>query len=380
MPWVGLNITSHGHLTPCCAYQDSNNDTRFTLAEYDQWRTEFMQPLKESLLAGQKPECCNQCWKLEAQEQEFDVNLSERLIYNKKLGTHWAEQSNPPVKFISVAFGTTCNLRCNHCGPYSSSSWATEIKQNPQLSALKTSPSYEAPEWFEQQNNISKLDQISDQVEHIRLIGGEQLFSTEALRYMEQLPVSAKLNVITNATQLKPRVLELLSKFQELDILVSIDGVGSHAEYVRYPSKWQEVEHNILTLKSLPNIGSFCANYVLQHYSRWTLIPTIQWCMDNEISLRVQPLLYIQYLSINGMQPEHCQQLMHELDQFVEKNQQRLLELERRIPFSYLIPGIRTMLQEQYQHSQDCRQKFIDFHTAIDAVRGLSFHDYFRET
>ena len=378
MPWVGLNITNQGFLTPCCAYQEPTRTPHFTVGEYDQWRSEYMLPLQQALLQGERPDCCNQCWKLEAQTHEYDVNLSERLIYNKILGTHWIEQKNPPVKFISVAFGTTCNLKCNHCGPYSSSSWSTEIKQNPKLLEFKPIWS-DNPDWFEKPENISKLDEISGQLEHIRIIGGEPLFSPEALKYMSDLPAATKLDIITNATQLKPRALEILSKFQELRITVSIDGIQDHAEYVRYPSRWADVEKNILTLRSLPNVAYFGVNYVLQHYSRWTLIPTINWCLEHEISLRVQPLLYHQYLGINSMEPQHCQQLIQELDQFVQQNKQRIFDIEKRIPFSYLVDSIKKMLQEQYHYSPAGQQKFVEFHAVLDQVREQKFQDFFRE-
>jgi sulfatase maturation enzyme AslB (radical SAM superfamily) len=72
---------------------------------------------------------------------------------------------------------------------------------------------------------------------------------------------------VTNATLLKDSVYDLLSKFKQLDVMVSIEGIGGHNDYVRYGSKWEIIDANIQRLNTLNNIEYFNIGYILQHYS-----------------------------------------------------------------------------------------------------------------
>jgi glutamate-1-semialdehyde 2,1-aminomutase len=46
----------------------------------------------------------------------------------------------------------------------------------------------------------------------------------------------------------------MISKFKQVIVFASIDGLGDVQEYLRYPSNWQQIRKNLLAFAELPNV------------------------------------------------------------------------------------------------------------------------------
>jgi hypothetical protein len=155
--------------------------------------------------------------------------------------------------------------------------------------------------------------------------------------------------------------------------MVSIDGVGLHNDYVRYGSKWDEVQENLSTLTRLPNLKSLFVYYILQHYSYHTLIPVLQYCLDNQYLIRIQPVTWHQYMTVNTLTPNQRDDLLERLDQFVIQNTCDNNYINVAIDY------VKSVLNTQYSFDQTGRSKFIEFTQSIDSIRKISFAQAFDE-
>ena len=84
------------------------------------------------MLAGERPEGCSYCWRIE------DVDGRSDRIYRS--GEYWAQNAREEIaeagadgninpRYVEVNFNQACNLKCSYCSPHLSNTWEREIKQ-----------------------------------------------------------------------------------------------------------------------------------------------------------------------------------------------------------------------------------------------------------
>ena len=129
------------------------------------------------------------------------------------------------------------------CGPYSSSRWRQEQKDlyNVDIKSLE----------YLNDSIVDQLHASMPNVLHIDIPGGEPFLSEplKQLDFLSRLRERASnvtLHYTTN-TQVMPdeRWLAEWSNFKEIDVQLSIDGVESHYEYIRYPGNWNVLLNNV---------------------------------------------------------------------------------------------------------------------------------------
>ena len=378
MPWRGTAIDSFGKLNVCCSFDNDATPKLFPtpapIDNYKFWKIKMLEPLRQQMLNGKRPPGCHKCFGVE------DANtgsLSDRQIMNAAYGVDQTlDQFDTSVvdqiHYLFISFGNICNLRCNMCSPGSSSAWNTEVKQHAlELSKFRKPIDNKFFSWVEAVNIDEIIPNIYQHLITVTLLGGEPLFSPDGINFLEQLPANIELSVVTNGTTLKDSSYRTLSKFDATRVMVSIDGVGLHNDYVRYGSKWDEVQENLSKLTRLPNLKSLFVYYILQHYSYHTLIPVLQYCLDNQYIIRVQPVTWHQYMTVNTLTPNQRDDLLERLDQFVIQNTCDNNYINVAIDY------VKSVLNTQYSFDQTGRSKFIEFTQSIDSIRKISFAQAF---
>src|SRR4029078_12796393 len=68
---------------------------------------------------------------------------------------------------------------------------------------------------------------------------------------------------LTNCTRIYQHIIDRLMKFREVNLYLSLDGIGEVYEYIRYPARWDTVDSNVRILKE-------------QHGLDCTVVPTVQ--------------------------------------------------------------------------------------------------------
>lgn len=380
MPWRGVAIENYGGLKVCCSFDGEATPKSFQkqapIDNYKFWKIKMIEPMRQQMLNGERPRGCHKCFEVE------DANtgsLSDRQIMN----TSYSVDQNfdqfdtsviDQIQYLFISFGNTCNLRCNMCGPGSSSAWNTEVKQHiPELLKFRLPMDNRHFSWVESLNMAEIIPNINQHLEAVTLLGGEPLFSPDGINFLEQLPSDIELSIVTNGTTLKDSTYNTLSKFNGIRVMVSIDGIDLHNDYVRHGSKWNEIQTNLAKLARLPNLTSLDIYYILQHYSYHTLIPVLQYCLDNQYTIRIQPVSWHQYMTVNTLTPTQRDDLLNRIDEFLIQNTCDNTSINVGLDY------VKSVLNTQYNFDPDGRSKFIEFTQSIDSIRKLSFSQAFGE-
>lgn len=198
------------------------------------------------MLNGTAPRECCRCIEDEKTGIKSKRQRSERL---------WAETDPPSSVIANVAelihlevnLGNLCNLRCITCQPLDSSAWNRDSK----VAGYDPSP-------------VTKLDPkilipYCSSLQRVDLIGGETLLSTALEDTLNILirhgnPKNILLTLVTNATVFpSERIRELIGNFGHIEITCSVDAFGRRNEYIRHPSKWEDIEKNLISFLKWKN-------------------------------------------------------------------------------------------------------------------------------
>ena len=231
----------------------------------------FFNPLgkrqqQDSMLNGDKPSECNYCWKLEEQGVTSDRELKS-LGFKKHLTTdNYVDRSfNFKPKALELAFQNTCNLACSYCSPSFSTEWENDIKRNGNYIDLTTDKKLHYQRGID--NNIpvdmnlfwSWFDESADELESIRITGGEPLLHEDTFKTFEKiLQINPNIECVihTNLCQ-KPviidRFIKSINKLNNVRINVSNESAGDVAEFIRDGMVYSEWLHNVKRISDETN-------------------------------------------------------------------------------------------------------------------------------
>lgn len=209
-------------------------------------------------------------------EQEKHSSQSHRQIYLEKF-THegeYHEHLETLEKYINtdmsepnlltmeyIAPSNFCNLRCNMCGPYNSSSLAKENKDIGLHDTYGMDKFKNMPALIKDTNNVEEYADILKNLVELKLVGGETLAIKENYDLMQlavDLGVSEnmELRITTNGT-LTPKfggkdVFDYIPLFKKCQMTVSIEFWGKKNDYLRFPSKWEVILENARKFADCP--------------------------------------------------------------------------------------------------------------------------------
>jgi sulfatase maturation enzyme AslB (radical SAM superfamily) len=158
--------------------------------------------------------------------------------------------------------------------------------------------------WYQQASLLyGELLKDPKRLKKIKLTGGEPLLSPHTDQLLEYLIDSGAaadmiLDLTTNCTKVNDDLLGKLGEFQRVEIGISIDGTQLDQEYIRFPSKWQEVSENVRAFMTLKN-AYFQVQPTLQLYNMLTISDLLKWCDDRDILFYPQFLFYPPHLSMD---------------------------------------------------------------------------------
>jgi MoaA/NifB/PqqE/SkfB family radical SAM enzyme len=227
------------------------------------WRSDDLQKLRQSFINDEKNPICNRCWYEEDNSKRslrlrlFDPvnNTSEFSFVDTSLyGNNMIEKihsqsylNGPEV--LTIKNGNVCNAKCRVCHPGDSSQWISDAKK---LNDLTKKQYYtigqEEKNWSDDQ--ILEIINLSSGLKRLELFGGEPMYNKKVYHLLEQLVVlgHAKniiLYINTNGSVNIVEKLPFIKEFKEIEIGVSIDGVGAHFNYIRHGLEYETVKENV---------------------------------------------------------------------------------------------------------------------------------------
>lgn len=373
LPFVAMHVNPSGGLRPCCQFDNQAITTYFQ--DWPQWRNQGLDDLRHNLMSGIRDPRCQVCW-----QQEDSRAPSHRVRHNRLYQKDLQEiMQNPkagadrPLRMLHLDFDNLCNLRCIMCSPTLSSSLQTEIFSNLNEWQIWQPSVKKAPKPWHETEMFSHLLQQMDTVEEIFITGGEPLMNPNALRLLEQVDLSNKtLTVTTNGTKVSPQILSLLSRAGDLHVMISLEGVGAHNDYVRAGSEWAAVQSNIDRLRTLKNFkyGDIAINHTLQITSAWTLPGLTKWCLDHALELTVNPLINPRQLHVSGMEDAWRMALITQLTDMIQTPAGKTSKT-----FAWIDSTIRYL--GQVTHDPAITKLFWEYVAMLDRVRGTHFDQTF---
>ena len=274
LPWFGREISYSTVETHCCLLPKN----------YD------INKIRETIKNGGRPSECQKCWNLEDQGIKSDRQVkNETLDYyldrDIEMIKKDAVEQGEKILMLKLLTSFTCNATCVICCPGASSSW--------NILSQKINPSIPIKQY-----QFVDLDQVKQKVDFknlatLSLIGGEPLYEKKNLDLLEYVLEQGNdrvfLSIVTNGSvRLNSRWKHVLSKFQNINLSVSIDGTEKVFEYTRYPLLWKDLEINLEFFKNITeNISS---NYTVSNLNVSDHRTSVEWFQSQKINFSINPI------------------------------------------------------------------------------------------
>jgi glutamate-1-semialdehyde 2,1-aminomutase len=169
----------------------------------------------------------------------------------------------------------------------------------PATSRLPDGPWYRDDAWVR-----DVLFQNADRMRALYFTGGEPMIEKQVQNILQHLiERKAAGNIVlelnTNCTILRPKVLEMFQPFKLVRLGLSIDAFGLNYEYIRYPAKWATVSRNVEVLTSM-NSERFrqIGCVVLQVYNALNITEVFEFFERMQIPYQVQFATWPTFLNV----------------------------------------------------------------------------------
>jgi len=204
------------------------------------------------MLNGEKIGQCERCYVV---ENETSHGFRKRLNTNFKDSFDVVELTNEngsidniKLKLWDIRISNFCNFKCRSCGHELSSSWyGDSIKMGRNLEGVKPVISID-----DKSNFMDTLLPHFEYVEEIYFAGGEPLIMPEHYEILDKLLEIGKTDVrirySTNFSILTYKgkhIFDYWKNFPNLELFVSVDGIGNVGEYVRKGFNTKIFENNV---------------------------------------------------------------------------------------------------------------------------------------
>lgn len=285
-----MHLGTDSKARPCCvASWDESIDSDISGKTLEQiWTSKEYEKLRRSMLEGIEVPVCSGCYKIDK-----NGGGSDREIHNKWFSApndEWdinpvtGNSNNNPI-WMDLRPGRFCNLGCTMCAVGVSSTFAEEIKKYPELEEVTGQNYYDVNDWIDDESLYTSLQNMIPYIDTIKLAGGEPLFMPGVIKLLRWCVESGnthlRLDITTNGTRSKGKVINWLGKFKRVDIQYSIDGIGYTNDYIRYPSKWDIIDKNLKYYKTADNIKTLNILATVQAYNAYDLTNIFDYWKEN---------------------------------------------------------------------------------------------------
>jgi len=282
-PWSNLEILPTGEILPCCKFQGNLYSQKFNIKQHtvDEYRhSTMLSEIKQQFQQGEWPAGCERCQI----EEQSGIESKRQLDY-----TRWQHHydnynlDSNALLTVSLALGNTCNLKCIICGPAASSKWIKEYKDvyGVQVQNIESV----------RKDLITSITSIAPDLIHIDMHGGEPMLSNieqhQALldHYIHTGQAkNISIHYTTNATIFPEQIwLDRWAHFAEIDLQLSIDGIGHRYEYLRYPADWHTLNQHTdqyLKLQQQQSNIKLSVAHAVSAFNIFYIEEFVVWCQQ----------------------------------------------------------------------------------------------------
>ncbi|MCA3572335.1 MAG: twitch domain-containing radical SAM protein [Aestuariivirga sp.] len=328
LPWTHFFTQPDGTVKVCCLAAETirKPDSQAWSVRHDTpaaiWNSDAFKSIRDAMLKGEEVRDCRGCYDKEwlglgsrrTYANTMFAGLTSDPFVDRLVSREDPLTARTPIYF-DLRLGNLCNLKCRMCsGDYSS-----QIERDPVAAKWAGGDGVkrigETPaDWPGAQDLLENLREFAVDAYRIELIGGEPTLNGAQLGLLKHFidrgnSQDIELYVISNMTNLKSGAFELFSKFKDTHIDVSLDGVGSTFDYIRFPAKWEVVSRNIDMVRQRYPSLTLSIHPTYQAYNILDVCSLFDWAHREGLLCRTfNVLFYPRYLNI-GVLPQNIRDI-----------------------------------------------------------------------
>jgi organic radical activating enzyme len=272
-PWFHIRLTYDGSYDVCRWSKNGQTEINIKTTSLMQfYNSEPMRHLRQQLLDGSNPQECGSCYyqdsfgKLSGRVRQLNksaITLNEFPLSfrssphlelfdysNNNLGT----STHFPTD-LQIDLGNTCNSACIMCDPTASSRLVADYKKLNKLDSKLFAEPRPYRSWTEDPAVVDRFVaelQSFPYLRYIHFLGGETLYNQAFYDICEHLDgTDLIVGTTTNGTIYDQRIEQLIPRFKEFHLGISIESVTALNDYVRYPGPTDQILANILKFVKL---------------------------------------------------------------------------------------------------------------------------------
>jgi MoaA/NifB/PqqE/SkfB family radical SAM enzyme len=365
LPWMHLVAMYQGQIQPCCVNSEVIGHVQKNSFE-QVFDSQPMNQLRQDFLNGHKPKSCNHCWNIESH-----AGISSRQILLKKYKTNFLGQwiADPKLRSLDLKAGNTCNFKCRICNAEASSQIVNEqlnfLSDSTEISSLKQL--VKEGKWFDDDNigTLENIIKLAPNLVSIDFYGGEPFLLKSLNRLLEKLIDTGhagqiKIHVNSNGSIFPEHLIKNLSQFNQVNICLSIDDLGSRFEYQR-GGTWEDIESNLEKYKLLdPTKFELSIYPVINIQNVYYIDELIDWASQKGLPVIAEYLNAPAWLSISNLTDQARQLVVRKFHDYQHP----------------LIQGIVTKIK---MSSESTGQEFCNEMIKLDLRRNQKFSDHHSE-
>jgi MoaA/NifB/PqqE/SkfB family radical SAM enzyme len=421
LPWIHLATRPNGDVRLCCTANASGADIVDTkdvglvkqdgvvmnLRDYtieQVWNSEQMKQTRLQMLAGEKPASCLKCYQEEHNEivskrQWETVVWKERINVEEVVAKTTADGHLPvDIPYFDLRLGNMCQLKCIMCSPHDSSAWIKEWKiQYPKYKTIELQQDQQWDidfdyTWYQKGVFLQSMRAQSHNIKELYFAGGEPLLIPEHYKILEFMietgaASSCVVRYNSNGLELPEKLFELWNHFKQVKFNFSVDAVGARNDYIRYPSKWDNVVTNLQRLDDTPKNITVNIACAVQLLNVMNITDLVHWKESKNFKkINLPPygagligthLVYLpSYLNVRVL-PQH---LKNKVKKNIEYFCSRRITDNEFIQNPYGLKRWQGLVQ--YMMTDDWSRKIpvlLDYLEVTDTHRGTDFRKTFPE-
>lgn len=401
-PWFHMRIHNSGQYSYCRWAQDSNTNYNISTTTPVEYFQNTMKPIRNMFLEGKQPAGCHTCQSMEKhnkvsgrQKQLLKVGVRTDRFEKTLASSPWRET------FVSddckqlpqdwqIDLGNFCNSACIFCSPTSSSRLASEWMKIGFIDKLPPACWSDDPVLVEP--FIDTLKQ-SPHIQYLHFIGGETLI-TPAFKSILKALIDAGINqtatlgFTTNLSVWRDDVVELLEKFEGINLGMSVESFSIVNDYVRWPACLPTVFENLERWITLAKKNS----WLLQFRTTPTcltvgkLLPIYEYALAHNIVVESCNFLYEPNVLKPSVLPiKYRQEIIDKFETWIEKhNNNREVVVNIRNPNTVeaqLVQDLTSYVNYLKNEPDESYKlpELVEFLKRIESSRGNSILTYLPE-
>jgi len=244
--------------------------------------------------------------------------------------------------------------------------------------------------WVENEQFWVQLEANIHNIEHVYFAGGEPMLIERHYEFLDKcIAADAAKNIVieynTNMSTLPGKVTKLWTKFKQVRVGASVDGMGAVVEYQRYPVKWEKIHRNLLILDQLPsNIVGWLA-FTVTVYNVTHMIDFMKWKLMESGFKKInssarRPILthhvahHPKHLNIRVLPDEYKAEVTKKFEEFVEWAEASEFPKRIKSEAKIIANGVTNYMNSESYYDKHWNE-FVEYTIKLDEIRGESFLD-----